>query len=241
MVSKNSKQSEKDRRAKIEEMRRAEQSRQRRRSMGFVVVAVIVGLGLVLAVVIPSYLSAKDDPANKALASFGVAASAASCSNVQTTKGTNTDALRTHVDDGTVEKYKTVPPSYGPHWSAPIYPARQFYSARDRPQMEQLVHNLEHGYTIVWYDSTVKGKQLATLKDLAVAGREDPAAGGGKKFIVSAWDDAYGAFPAGKHLGLSHWSAQDSHTQLCGKVSGQAVHDFMKKFPSTDAPEPNAA
>ena len=240
MASK-TKQSERDRRAKIEEMRRVEAARQRRRSMAFVVIAVLVGVGLVLAVVIPSYLDNKNDPANKALSSFGVSQAAASCSAVKTTKGTNTDAFRKHVEDGTIEKYATVPPSYGPHWSSPIYPSREFYSARDKPQMEQLVHNLEHGYTVLWYDSTVKGAQLTALKDLAASARKSDMAGPGAKFIVSSWDDAYGKLPAGKHLGISHWSAQDSHTQVCGKVSGAAVESFMKKFPSTDAPEPNAA
>jgi hypothetical protein len=240
-VASKTKQSERDRRAKIEEMRKAEAAKQRRRSMAFVVIAVLVGLGLVAAVAVPTYLDKKNDPANKALSSFGVAASAASCSAVKTTDGTNTDALRKHVADGTIEKYATVPPSYGPHWGSPIYPSREFYSARDKPQMEQLVHNLEHGYTVVWYDSTVKGKELSALKDLAVSARGSDMAGPGNKFIVSAWDDAYGTFPAGKHIGMSHWGAQDSHTQMCGKVSGGAVESFMKKFPATDAPEPNAA
>ena len=200
MASKNNKQSEKDRRAKIEEMRKAEAAKQRRRSMGFVVVAVIVGLGLVLAVVIPTYLNKKSDPANKSLSSFGVSMAAASCGAVKTTKGTNTDALRKHVDDGTIEKYDTVPPSSGPHWASPIYPSREFYSTRDKPQMEQLVHNLEHGYTLVWYDSTIKGAQLATLKDVAASARTSDMAGPGTKFIVSPWDDAYGTFPAGEFL-----------------------------------------
>jgi hypothetical protein len=240
-VASKTKQSERDRRAKIEEMRKAEAARQRRRSMVFVVIAVVVGIGLVAAVVVPTYLDSRNDPANKPLSSFGVATSAAGCSDVQTTDGTNTDALRKHVVDGTVEKYATTPPSFGPHWASPIYPSREFYSARDRPQMERLVHNLEHGYTLVWYDSTVKGKQLATLKDLAASARHSDMAGPGTKFIVSAWDDAYGKFPAGKHIGMAHWGAKDSHTQLCAKVSGVAVQSFMKKFPSTDAPEPNVA
>jgi hypothetical protein len=157
-----------------------------------------------------------------------------------TKTGTNTEALRAHVEDGTVEKYATVPPSYGPHWGSPVFPARTFYTERDKPQMEQLVHNLEHGYTVLWYDDTIKGQELKTLEDLATSASNSDMAGPGKKFIVSAWDDAYGKFPSGKHLGMSHWGAKDSSIQLCGKVSGGAVEAFMKKFPATDAPEPNA-
>ena len=73
--------------------------------------------------------------------------------------------------------------------------------------MEQLVHNLEHGYTIVWYDDTIKGDQLDELKDIAASARTEDAVGPTGKFIVSAWDDAYGDFPSGKHIGISHWGA----------------------------------
>ena len=231
---------DRDRRAKVEAMRREQQARERRKSLLFIVIAVVVGLGIVAAAAWPAIQKNRNDPAKKALSSFGVAADAAGCSDVVTKEGTNTEALRTHVEDGTVEKYATVPPSYGPHWGSPVFPARTFYTARDKPQMEQLVHNLEHGYTILWYDDTIKGKALSTLKDLATSASNSAMAGPGNKFIVSSWDDSYGALPSGKHLGISHWGAKDSGIQLCGKVSGGAVQAFMKKFPATDAPEPNA-
>ena len=238
--AKSSKGNERDRRARVEAMRREQLARERRKSMIIVVVAVIVGAGLVIAAALPAYLSKRNDPAKKSLSSFGVSASAASCNAVKTTDGTNTDALRNHVADGTKEKYKTVPPSYGPHWATPVLSSRPFYTAKDRPEMEQLVHNLEHGYTIVWYDSTIKGDQLTALKDLSASARtRDETAPA--KFIVSAWDDAYGKFPSGKHIGISHWGAADSHIQLCGKVSGEVVTDFIKKYPAADSPEPTAA
>jgi hypothetical protein len=240
-VANKTKQIERDRRAKVEAMRKAEQARERRKSIIFVVTAVVVGVGLIAAVAIPSYLTKRNDPANKSVSSFGVSASAAGASAVKVTKGTNTTALRKHVAVGTVEKYATVPPSFGPHWPAPAYPAREFYTARDRPKMEQLVHNLEHGYTIVWYDTTIKGDQLQQLKDISTAARKNSAVGPTGKFIVSAWDNAYGKFPAGKHIALSHWGSKDSYVQLCAKVSGAVVQTFIEKHPATDAPEPAAA
>jgi hypothetical protein len=238
--AKSSKVAEKDRRARVEAMRQQQLAKERRKSGLIVVVAVIIGLSLVAAVLVPAYRKKHNDPANKSLASFGVSAAAASCSAAKTTTGTNTEALRTHVADGTVEKYKTIPPSYGPHWATPVLSARPFYTVKDRPQMEQLVHNLEHGYTIVWYDKTIKGAQLSELKDLSTSARSrDETAP--SKFIVSAWDDAYGDFPAGKHLGISHWGAKVSTVQLCGKVSGEVVSNFIKKHPAADSPEPAAA
>ena len=238
--AKSSKVSEKDRRARVEAMRREQLAKERRKSMLIVVIAVIVGIGIVTAAALPAYLKKHNDPANKSLSSFGVSAAAASCSTVQTTNGTNTSALRTHVANNTVEKYKTVPPSYGPHWATPVIGSRPFYTVKDRPAMETLVHNLEHGYTIVWYDNTIKGAALTALKDLSSSARSRnetaPA-----KFIVSAWDKAYGSFPAGKHIGISHWGAAASHIQLCGKVSGQIVNTFIKKYPAADSPEPTSA
>lgn len=235
MATKSSKQQERDRRAKVEAMREAQRAKERRKSLLFVVLAAVVGLGIVAAAAVPAYLNSRNDPANKDLSSFGVSAGAANCDDpvTEVTTGNND-----HVGDGTVVKYDHVPPSSGPHWAAPAFPAREFYTARDRPAMEQLVHNLEHGYTVLWYDDTVKGAKLDTLKDIATSARAVAATRG--KFIVSAWDDAYGAFPSGKHIALSHWGATKGYRQLCGGISGAVVERFVKQFPAADSPEPNA-
>ena len=231
---------DRDRRTKVEAMRKAEQARERRKSLVFVAIAVVVGIGLVAAVAVPAYLDRRNDPANKALSSFGVAASAASCDDVQVSKGTNNDTDRTHIEDGTVGKYTTVPPSYGAHGAAPAFPAREFYTKRDRPGMEQLVHNLEHGYTVLWYDDTITGAARSQLEDIAVSARSDDNVNPGGKFVVSAWDDSYGKMPSGKHVGISHWGSKDSYTQVCGKVSGDVVKTFLAAYPASDSPEPNA-
>ena len=100
--------------------------------------------------------------------------------------------------------------------------------------MEQLVHNLEHGYTIVWYDNTIKGKQLdARSKDLAASARTHDAAGPTAQVHRVRVGRRLRHFPAGKHIGMSHWGAEDSHTQLCGKVSGDVGRDFIKKYPAS--------
>ena len=51
--------------------------------------------------------------------------------------------------------YQTTPPSFGPHNPVPADQGNHFFTADDRPPVEVLVHNLEHGWTIVWYDETV--------------------------------------------------------------------------------------
>jgi hypothetical protein len=136
-------------------------------------------------------------------------------------------------------QYATVPPSSGEHFVQPEYPARAFYTAADRPALESLVHNLEHGYTIAWYTSATPQPQVDELKRLADLARKDDNTAG--KFIVSAWDDARGAFPAGRTVALSHWGANNGYRQLCGAVSGAVVKSFVAAHPWRDAPEPNAA
>jgi Protein of unknown function (DUF3105) len=184
-----------------------------------------------------------------AIGAIGVPASAASCDPVTTDKaGGNGN----HVGPGTSTpatmrvKYPTVPPSNGPHFASQAL-GHDFYAAADRPPIETLVHNLEHGYTILWYDQQAGDTKRAELQQLAdVASKTDWASG---KFIVSAWDPSYGELPAGKKFALSHWSAtldangtsvasQAGHRQLCGNLSGQVVKAFIQRFPHTSAPEP---
>ena len=65
---------------------------------------------------------------------------------------------------------------------------------------------------------------------------------------VVPWTDEDGkAFPKGQHVAFTHWrndaAASKSYGvwQYCSEVSGEAVEDFMKDYPYSDSPEPNAA
>ncbi|HEY6795244.1 MAG TPA: DUF3105 domain-containing protein [Kineosporiaceae bacterium] len=233
-----SKAIEKNRAARIEEMRHEQEAAQRRRTLLLfgVVGVLLLGLGTAVTTVV---LRAQD---SRDITKVGVSASAAGCDAVVTDPATGGSV---HVGPGTDKpdvtfvKYATVPPSSGEHFAQPAYPARTFYTAADRPQLETLVHNLEHGYTVVWYTASTPAAQVAELKRIGeLAARETASK---DKFIVSAWDDSHGAFPAGKTVALSHWGAKNGYRQLCGSVSGAVVKSFVTAHPSTDAPEPNAA
>jgi hypothetical protein len=229
---------EKDRKARVEQMCKAQESAERRRTMlvvGAAVLAVLVLTGVVLKVVRDA--QAEKDPSN-----VGVAAAAASCDPVTNdpVQGSGVH-VGPQTDQPNVKRvdYKTVPPTSGEHFVSPEYPARAFYSKDDRPAMETLVHNLEHGYTVVWYTSSTPQAQIDQLKKISDQARQMPQTSG--KFIVSAWDDSYGKFPAGKTIGVSHWGANQGHRLLCASVSGAAIKSFVTSYPSTDAPEPNGA
>ena len=232
------KTADKDRKARVEQLRKQQEAQERRRTLlvvGAAVAAVLVLTGVVFTVV-------RNAQAEKDPATVGVAGAAASCDPVTSdaVEGSGVHVgPQTDKPDVTKVEYKTVPPTSGEHFVEPAYPAAAFYTKDDRPPMEQLVHNLEHGYTVLWYTSATPQAQIDELKKLSDLARGMKETGG--KFIVSAWDDAYGRFPDGKTIGMSHWGAKTGHRQLCGAVSGEAVKKFVTQFPSTDSPEPFGA
>jgi hypothetical protein len=209
----------------------------RRRRTGLVVGLVAGGvLLLVLLVgalaVLGWFLTRQDDR---------VGAPASACDAVVRDEGRG---ISSHVGPGTPEPdvsrvpYEVVPPSTGPHFASPAYPAAPFYGVDDRPRVEQLVHNLEHGYTVVWFDPDLPAQQQDGLRELATTLRESPSTGG--KVVVVAWDDSYGTLPDGRPVVVTHWTAQGGVRQTCSAPSGAAITAFVEQFPYTDSPEPNA-
>jgi hypothetical protein len=229
---------EKDRKARVEELRKAQESAERRKTLLVVAASLVVVAVLVSAV----FYVIRREQAAKDPASVGVAIGAAGCDAVVTDKTTGSSV---HVGPGTDQpdkttvKYAQVPPSSGEHYPEPAYPSRAFYTAADRPVLETLVHNLEHGYTIVWYSESLPKAQQDELKKISDLIRDEKGTAG--KFIVSAWDASRGAFPAGKPIAMSHWGAKEGYRQFCGSVSGAAISGFVDAHPYTNAPEPDAA
>lgn len=228
-----------DRLARVEQMRAAQKAKERRMTIivaSAAVAVVVVLVGLVF-VVVRNYRAENPDD----VALIGVGASAASCDETLTDAATG---VSEHVGPGTPDpdimkvEYDTVPPSHGKHYASPQYPAEAFYTADTRPAMEALVHNLEHGYTIVWYASGLPDEQKQQLERISEVAREMPETTG--KFIVSEWDEAYGELPDDRPVALSHWGAEAGVRQLCGAVSGEVIEQFITDNPSSDSPEPNA-
>jgi hypothetical protein len=68
---------------------------------------------------------------------------------------------RDHVEEGTPVEYTTNPPTSGPHWATT---ARWGVHSRRPPPDQRLVHNLEHGGVIIFYDPAQVDE--ATVEDL---------------------------------------------------------------------------
>jgi hypothetical protein len=162
-----------------------------------------------------------------------------------------------HLPLGTRGDYADSPPGFGLHWPEWAEFGRKFYTAEDRPEVERLVHNEEHGYTILWYDQTVAADadQLQTVEDIAATFDGDAAAGSPEyeeaKLIAAPWTDEDGEpFPGGAHVALTRWAAEGDDAiedkgmgvwQYCGQPSGEAVQDFMDDYPASNSLEPGAA
>ncbi len=252
----------KDRRAVIDNIRKKQGRSERARGAAIVGVCIAIALLIVGAAawgpITDFFKSSKYD--DVALQDVGKSTKAAGCQKVIETKA---DGNQNHIATGTEQTYTTAPPAFGPHWNeanvAPADMSRKFYSAGDRPDLEALVHNLEHGYTIVWYDKTVSEDELNLLRVIG-----DKFAGTSNfryKFIAAPWTaadaketavagDKKTEFPSGTHIALTHWyadpanpteaSTQKGVFQYCEGVSGEAIKDFMTTYPYTNTPEPQA-
>jgi hypothetical protein len=234
---------DRDRRAVVEQMRRDQQRAERRRTIAVISACVVVGLVIIGLAAIP--LIRQNQVESGALASIGSSKSAAGCQKLVEKEATGNQE---HRPEGTVIDYPDSPPAFGPHYPTPAPFARKFYTADDRPKLENLVHNLEHGYTLLWYDDTVANNDTQLNQVRAISSKFE----GSKledKFIALPWTAEDGkAFPDGAHIALTHWSVggdpknpkQQGIWQYCGKPSGAVVSDFVKDYPYTDSPEPQA-
>jgi hypothetical protein len=227
-----------ERRAKVEALKKQQKAKERKKTVVVVGVAVVVAAGLIA---VPTAKIISDNrKANIEIAQIGAPIDLAQCDGEITDEVPATDA-RDHVE-GKVD-YATDPPSYGDHNATWVtVNNRGFYTPDDAPEIEQLVHNLEHGYTIAWYDPDISEEEKEELRILSKRLRGDSEY---KKFIATPWDKSRGELPSGKKIALTHWGTEGSQPDLrafrqyCGLVSGPVTSQFMNKHPRTHAPEPN--
>lgn len=247
---------DRDRAERIEQMRRETATAERRRTLVVVAICGVVALAIIGATGWKLYSDQQraQEVAGTELADLGESASAAGCTEV-TTKPAEGSA--DHLDGQDID-YPDSPPAFGAHWSNAAEYERKFYTDADRPEVERIVHNLEHGYTVLWYDETVAASDadLQAVREMAAKfEREtvptDVGAYDEGKFIAAPWTAADGdAFPDGTHVALTRWAAQGDDaaqgqglgvTQYCTRPSGEALADFMAEWPASNALEPGAA
>lgn len=242
------KQAKTDRQAVIDSIRSQQSKSENRRGLAIVGVCVLVA---VLIVGAAAFKPVKDwyDLRSYASDSLGeIGAKASVCQEAETQKA---DGSLQHVDPGTPVSYPDAPPAFGQHWSVWDSMDRKLYTTSDRPDLGELVHNLEHGFTILWYDETIADSE-AKMDDLrGIASKLQGTTDLRDKFKAVPWTSEDGkAFPKGQHVAMTHWSVggagetdpakQAGVWQYCSDVSGAALETFMQDYPYMDSPEPNA-
>lgn len=198
------------------------------------------------ALVVGAVVSMRDDGAGPAPATIGdETVEEADCGPVVETP---VESDR-HINDGPIS-YSAAPPAAGDHRDRWAYYSRNFYDVLDRPEVGELVHNLEHGYNVLWYDETVieDDELLDELRALAESydgAKRDPTTA----LIAAPWTDADGPpFPDGMSYALTHWYADPTDrtrsrdderavTQYCARLSADAVQQWMEDYPLQHAPE----
>jgi cytoskeletal protein RodZ len=234
-----------ERRAMVERMRQEQARKERVRSLSILGLSVVVVLAI-LGVAVWQYVADQRKETKLAstdISKIGVSTSAAACDPIETKP---TDKNQNHIPEGTAITYKDAPPAFGPHRPTTVPFGRAFYTADDRPEVALLVHNEEHGYVIAWYDATAaKNKdEMDNLQAIADKYQADKG-----RFIAAPWTSSDGAaFPDGKHIALTRWSAdasdqadeskQRGNWQYCGSVSGSVISDFFDKWTNKESPEP---
>lgn len=214
--------------------------------------AVVVAVGLAVLVVAAAswtwYENRDGDQATNAPAAAQHEPAAPDCGSARREPVGDAGA---HIDDAPIN-YPSTPPAFGDHRSRWEVRAASFYDVDDRPDVAVLIHNLEHGYNILWYDQTVieDSHALARVREIAdgyaTLDREpDPETA----FIAAPWTaDDGGAFPDGMHYALTHWYADPTDragsradeagiTRYCSGISASTVQEWMDDYPLSDAPE----
>lgn len=229
-MAKNKRYEKQSRRAEAERLRAEHKRAERRRNLIAYGSASLVALLILAAAIAPTVIKRLNDPARKSLSSFGVKAAAADCTDVPVT-----DKRQDHVTKK-VTDYKNIPPASGPHFqdaSSPEISSTRFFGPSYKAAPEVFVHNLEHGYLVVWYAPDLGKADRETLKDLTAKLAKDRPA---HKVKTVPWDKDRGAFPTGKKVAVTTWGVE----QTCGEISGEAIGKFSKDHPVSAAPEAGA-
>lgn len=238
---------EQARRRRAELQRQAQRAR-RNRMIAIGVSVVVVAAAVVFLVTRPEERSAATGRASQVLATSAAQTAAAGCSEVQDVgayQPEDQDQAHVGTEGGPTQMpglstYPSQPPASGPH--APTTLAAGVYTSP--PPMDTLLHSLEHGAAIVWYDPDAPAADVAEIQDFYA----DPEVG--DRIIVAPYDypdqAEAGALPEGTQMALVSWH----HVQTCAAVNLGAAFGFTARyaFPSFEgedwlgnAPEPGAS
>ncbi|MEI2714782.1 MAG: DUF3105 domain-containing protein [Nocardioides sp.] len=235
-----------ERQARVEKMLNQQRSAERSRGMMIVGACMLVGLLIIGAAAYKPIMERLDARQHRDTALEDLGAPASACQKITTKEATGNQE---HVEPGTPLDLKDAPPAFGTHYNVWEPMDKKLYTKGDRPEVGRLIHNLEHGYTLVWYDKTAAGDPEMMSVIRGMADKFGGTTNLRHKFIAVPWLKSDGkAFPKGQHIAYTHWSVGGTGSdatgkqvgvwQYCSSPSGAALQDFMIKYPYMDSPEP---
>lgn len=128
------------------------------------------------------------------------------------------------------DPYSSIPATSGPHWDPSGIANWGVYTT---PQNEsQVVHNLEHGGIVIWYDpALLDDAQVAELTSY-VQGQVSSGISGRYKFILTPWG---GDVELGGAVAVTAWR----HLLKLDAFDMDAIRAFADQSYLRYAPEPN--
>jgi hypothetical protein len=124
--------------------------------------------------------------------------------------------------------YSSLPATSGPHWGTPAS-----WGTYSTPAPEsQLIHNLEHGGIVIWYDPDAVDAEGIEQLESYVDSQVDQGLAGRFKFIVSPWG---GGVDLPSPVVVTAWR----HLLELDTVDMDAIRGFADANYLRFAPEPN--
>ena len=207
---------EKQRRRLAEERKKeALKKAHRRRNLTTTVIALVVAGGVIGLVVNDR------NQRREQLENFGVSAAEANCGDVEEQE----EQSRDHIELGAAhEPYTTNPPTSGPHYnSSGLGPVPTgFYEDAADALPEGVVHNLEHGQIVIYYNPDAPEDVIA---DVELAVRSEP---------VATVATPFSGIQGDANLVLTAWTV----AQSCEQVSIEILNEFRSAYQGTMGPEP---
>lgn len=187
-MGKSKKTARNDRQKVIDDIRRKQKRADNRQGAVIITVSVsiavaIVGTAIWFGTPLDSWLRTQAVTADS-LEEIGAGPSV--CTEVSTSQ----QAGNQHIEQPIEAAYAVAPPATGDHWNvanvAPVPITQRFYTDGNRPELEQLVHNSEHGYALLWYDDSVGSGEIAEIRKMAEF-LDDSDTNGRFKFKAVPW------------------------------------------------------
>lgn len=184
------------RRAAEEERRRAQQKAARKRNLVTLLIAALIGAIVVVLVM--------QNRESENVAAQGVEAQQAGCTEIEE----HEEEGAQHVE---VEpEYGTNPPTSGDHLQTPA----QAGFFEEPVQTGAVVHNMEHGQIVFWYDPDAPQKTIDLVEAVV---EQEPVAS-----LGVPWEDPESPYT----FAMTAWGA----SQKCRQVSQEVVDEFRERF-----------